>query len=70
MILIMLFCHNAYKFISTQGSEHPLLGSLYKMIIILAILLYFLNKKKLIGSHREIIGQTYLEKYFKKKNKD
>ena len=70
LILIALFLHNAYKFINTQGSEHPLLGPLFNMIIILAILLFLFHKKKLIGNHKEIIGQTHLEKYFKKKNND
>ena len=70
MILIVLFLHNTYKFINTQGSDHQLLEPLFKMIIILAILLFLFNKKKLIGNHREIIGQTHLEKYFKRKKKD
>ena len=37
LILIVLFVYNAYKIINTQGGDHPLLGPLFNMIIILSI---------------------------------
>ena len=45
MILIVLFLHNTYKFINTQGSDHQLLEPLFKMIIILLYYCFYLIKK-------------------------
>ena len=70
LLLVMLFCYNGYIFINTQGSDHPLLISLFVMVIILAALIILYHKKEFIGGQKELIGQTYLEKYFKKNKKD
>ena len=40
------------------------------MVIILAALIILYHKKEFIGGQKELIGQTYLEKYFKKNKKD
>ena len=70
LLLVMLFCYNGYIFINTQGSDHPLLISLFVMVIILVALIILYHKKEFIGGQKELIGQTYLEKYFKKNKKD
>ena len=39
-IVILFFCiffYNGYAFLNTEGNSHPLVGSLFNMIIILAI---------------------------------
>ena len=45
--LVILFCLNVFKFVNTQGSEHPLLVALFNMIKILAILMFLYHKKNL-----------------------
>jgi len=70
LILIILFIHNAYVFAYTEGSNHPLLGPLFNMIIILAILIFIYHKKDIIEGNKEFIGQTFIDNYFKKKRKD
>ena len=61
-LLIGLFIFNGYEFIVTQGSENPLVSTLFNMIIFMAILIFIFNKN-------EIIRKTYLERYFVKKRK-
>jgi len=68
--LVILFCLNVFKFVNTQGSEHPLLVALFNMIIILGILIFLYHKKEFIEGQKDLIGQTYLDKYFKRINKD
>ena len=70
LLLVILFCYNGFIFISTQGSGHPLLISLFVMVIILATLIILYHKKEFIGGQKELLGQTYLEQYFKKNKKD
>ena len=69
LILIILFIHNAYIFVYTEGNNHPLLGPLFNMIIILAILIFIYHKKDIIEGKKEFIGQTFIDNYFKKKER-
>ena len=55
---------------NTKGSEHPIAGTLFDMIIILATIVFLYHKKEIIEGNKEIIGQTYIEKYFRKEKKD
>ena len=66
-LLIGLFIFNGYKFIATQGSENPLVSTLFNMIIFMAILIFIYHKNEIIRGQKN--GQTYLEKYFSKKRK-
>ena len=66
-LLIGLFIFNGYKFIATQGSENPLVSTLFNMIIFMAILIFIYHKNEIIRGQKN--GQTYLEKYFFKKRK-
>ncbi len=69
-VLIILFFIDGYKFLNTKGSEHPIAGTLFDMIIILATIVFLYHKKEIIEGNKEIIGQTYIEKYFTKEKKD
>ena len=66
LLLVILFSYNGFIFINTQGSDHPLLISLFVMVIILTALIILYHKKEFIGGQKELYRQTYLEKYFKK----
>jgi len=67
-LLIVIFVVNGYKFLNTEGNEHPLLGTLFNMIIILASIIFLYHKKEIIEGQKNILCQTHLEKYFKKKD--
>ena len=67
LILIILFLYNEYNFLNTEVSEQPLLGLLFNMIIFLAALVFLYHKKEIEEGKNELIRQTSLEKYFKKK---
>ena len=62
--------YDAYKFLNTKGSDHPIAGTLFDMIIILAVLVFLYHKDDIAEGNKDILGQTYLEKYFKKEKKD
>ena len=67
LLLVILFCYNGFIFINTQGSSHPLLISLFMIVIIQATLIFLYHKNEFIGGRKELYRQTYLEKYLKKK---
>ena len=62
LFIIFIFGYNAIKFILTNGSDHPLVSSLFSMIISLATLIFFFHEK--YGKY--IIRQTRIDEYFKK----
>ena len=55
---MMLFIHYAYVLAYIEGINHPLLGPLFNMIIILAILIFIYHKKDIIKDNKEFIGKT------------
>ena len=69
-ILIILFFIDGYKFLNTKGSEHPIAGTLFDMIIILATIVFLYHKNEITEGNKEIIGQTNIEKYFRKEKKE
>ena len=70
-IILFLFCiflYNTYIFINTEGSSHPLVGTLFNMIIFLLIFFFTYHKKELKKEQYDNIRnsyQTYLDNYFK-----
>ena len=69
LVLIIIFILKCYKFLNTEGSEHPLLGTLFDMIIILAALILIYHKNELFGEQNGDIKQIYIDNYFKKKKR-
>ena len=67
LLFIIFFLYNGYNFLITEENEHPLLGFLFNMIIFLAALVFLYHKKDIEEGKNELIGQTSLERYFKKK---
>ena len=61
VILVISFSINAIKFISLEGSDKPLPGCLFNMIINLLLIILLFNEKKM---KKEIKNST-LDKYFK-----
>ena len=50
LILIIFFIFNAFKFINQEGSDHPLISTLFNMIIFLSILVFFFHGKEIDGN--------------------
>ena len=69
LVLIIIFILKCDKFLNTEGSEHPLLETLFDMIIILAALILIYHKNELFGEQNGDIKQTYIDNYFKKKKR-
>ena len=61
-LLICLFTFNRHKFIATQGSENPLVSTLFNMFIFMAILIFIYHKNEIIRGQKN--SRTYLERYF------
>jgi len=47
LTLILFFIYNAFKFINCQGSDHPLVSSLFNMIIFLGIIVFIFHGKEI-----------------------
>ena len=66
-MLFTLFLSYMYKFLILDGNDHPLVDMLFKMILILSILVFFLHKTQIEEGKNEVMKQTNLFKYFKRK---
>lgn len=44
-LFLFIFLYNGYTFLNTDGNDHPLVGSLFNMIIALSIFFLFTIKK-------------------------
>ena len=66
--LIIAFFYNGYIFLNTNGNEHPLVSSLFTMLIILFALFILHHKDQLKEDEGNFLRQTHLEQYFKKIN--
>ena len=52
ILVIALFFYNFYNFINIQGSKHPLVASLFNMIISLAILIFLYLKNEIMKDQK------------------
>ena len=66
-MLFTLFLSYMYRFLITEGNDHPLVDMLFKMILILSILVYFFHKSEIEEGKNEVMKQTSLLKYFRRK---
>ena len=64
VILAISFSINVIRFISLEGSDNPLPGCLFNMIIYLLLIILLFNEKKM---KKELRNST-LDKYFKFKS--
>ena len=57
--LIIMFIYNAFKFINDEGSEHPLVSSLFNMIIFIEIpvIIFHRNEIDEIPSNTKIMKE-------------
>ena len=65
LFLLISFVAIAYKFLNTDGNTLPLVGTLFNMILVLAIFFLIHHKDDLDDDKNNILKQTYLEQYFK-----
>ncbi len=54
-----MFIYNVFKFINTEGSEHPLVSSLFNMIIFIGILVIIFHRNEIdeIPSNTKIMKE-------------
>ena len=67
-VLFTVFLSYMYRFLIADGNDHPLLDILFKMILILSILVFFLHKTEIEEGKNDVMKQTNLFKYFIKKD--
>ena len=60
LFLVLFMGSDAIKFMTNEGSEHPLLSSLFKMIISLACLVILIHRKYA----KFMMRQTKIEEFF------
>ena len=66
-VLFTVFLSYMYRFLITDGNDHPLVDILFKMIVILSILMFYLQKTEIEEGKNEVMKQTSLFKYLSKK---
>ena len=67
ILFLAVFFYNLFIFLNTDGNAHPLVGSLFNMIIALFIFFFAFHKEDLKEEKKMIIQnyQTKFDKYFK-----
>ena len=53
IVLALLFVYFAARFLTTEGNAHPLVNSLFDMIVIIAILMLIFHKRNIQESKKE-----------------
>ena len=66
-VLFSLFFSYVYRFLITDGNDHPLVDMLFKMILILSIFVFLFHKTEIEEGKKEVLKQTSLLKYFRRK---
>ena len=66
-MLFTLFLSYMYRFLITEGNDHPLVDMLFKMILILSIFVFLFHKTEIEEGKKEVLKQTSLLKYFRRK---
>ena len=56
-VLFSLFFSYVYMYLITDGNDHPLVDMLFKMILILSILVFFLHKTQIEEGKNEVMKQ-------------
>ena len=54
-MLFTLFLSYMYRFLITEGNDHPLVDMLFKMILILSILVFFFHKSEIEEGKNEVM---------------
>ena len=52
IVLALLFVYFATRFLTTEGNTHPLVNSLFDMIVIIAILMVIFHKRDIQESKK------------------
>ena len=64
LITIILFLYQAFKFMNIEGNTHPLLSSLFNMILFLSLIIFMLQRQELEEGKNHLLKQTTLDEYF------
>ena len=64
--LALLFVYFATRLLTTEGNTHPLVNSLFDMIVIIAILMVIFHKRDIQESKKSVLKQMTLDSYLHK----
>ena len=64
--LALLFVYFATRLLTTEGNIHPLVNSLFDMIVIKAILMVIFHKRDIQESKKSVLKQMTLDSYLNK----
>ena len=65
LLLLILFLKYTIGFFAEGGDKSPIALILFNLIIILALIIALLSKKKIFKINEVLLKQTKLDKYFK-----
>lgn len=66
VFLILNILYNAFKFLNVEGSDHPLVWSLFNMILSLGILVLLCHKKEIMENKIIIFKQSLMTDFFQR----
>ena len=66
IVLALLFVYFTTRFLTTEGNTHPLVNSLFDMIVIIAILMVVFHKRDIQESKKSVLKQMTLDSYLHK----
>ena len=66
IILALLFVYFATRFLTTEGNAHPLVNSLFDMIVIISILMVVFYKRDIQESKKSVLKKMTLDSYLHK----
>lgn len=64
LVAIILFLYQAFQFINIEGNTHPLLSSLFNMILFLSLIVFMVHREEFKEGKNHLLKQTKLDKYF------
>ena len=66
IVFALLFVYFATRFLTTEGNAHPLVNSLFDMIVIIAVLMIVFHKRDIQESKKSVLKQMTLDSYLHK----
>ena len=64
-LLILNIIYNAFKFLNVEGSGHPLVWSLFNMILSLDLLVLLFHQKEIMEKKIILFKQSLMTDFFK-----
>ena len=66
ILLIINMIYNAFKFMNAEGCGHPLVWSLFNMVLSLGLLVLLCHQKEIMEKKIYLLKQSLMKDFFKR----